>query len=244
MDALYIDPHADPLHPLALLATGQSGADIERAVREARAKARRQQRPMTWVDIEVALLSAERAPNAVLDRGIAVHEIGHAVVYTVLGIGEVSTVRIGGRGGVTDVTAPVERLQTEAGLTGLMTCFLAGRAAEELFLGTVTIGSGGGPDSDLAKATDLAMEMEGGFGIGPDMPLLYRHTEDRALALMRDRGLAMRVNARLEAAYDVARRILHGHRDVAVDLATRLQEGRVMDGEAVRAAISQANTTS
>jgi len=87
------------LRPLALLATGSTGADIERLVREARAKARRERRPLTWSDIEVAMTASARPPHAVLDWQIAIHEIGHAVVYTVLGIGSVATIRIGGRGG-------------------------------------------------------------------------------------------------------------------------------------------------
>ncbi|MBX9459673.1 MAG: hypothetical protein KL863_28635 [Rhizobium sp.] len=61
-----MNPPADPLRPLALLAAGRSGADIERLVREARARARRQHRPVTWSDIKAALLSSERETNAVL----------------------------------------------------------------------------------------------------------------------------------------------------------------------------------
>jgi ATP-dependent Zn protease len=243
MDAGQIIPLTDPLRPLALLAAGRSGADIERLVREARDRARRQHRSIAWSDIEAALLSSERAPNAALDWNIAVHEIGHAVVYTVLGVGEVQTAQIGGRGGATGVTAPVEVLQHEDGLTHLMSCFLAGRAAEELILGTIMIGSGGGPESDLAKATMLAIEMENSFGIGPVMPLLYRPSTDITLALAGDQSLAIRANARLEAAFEVARRIIDQRREVVIALATRLQSLRVVDGADIRAALARASRT-
>ncbi|MBX9459672.1 MAG: hypothetical protein KL863_28630 [Rhizobium sp.] len=171
--------------------------------------------------------------------GIAIHEIGHAVVYTVLGVGLVTTARIGGRGGATDVAASVEGLQHEAGLTRLIACLLAGRAAEALILDRISIGSGGGPDSDLAKATNLAIEMEHAFGLGSEMPLLYHPPTDNSMALRNDRSLATRVNARLEAAYDDARRIIDQHREVVVSLATRLQAARVIDGADIRAAIAR-----
>jgi ATP-dependent Zn protease len=243
MEVAQITPPIDPLRPLALLAAGRSGADIERLVREARARARRQHRSIAWSDIEAALLSSERAPNATLDWSIALHEIGHAVVYTVLDVGEVRTAQIGGRGGATGVTAPVEVLQHEDGLTRLMSCLLAGRAAEELILGTIMIGSGGGPESDLAKATLMAIEMENSFGIGPVMPLVYRPSTDIGLALAQDQSLAVRVNARLEAAYDVARGIIDQHREVAIALATRLQSFRVIDGADIRTALARESRT-
>lgn len=49
----------DVLRPLALLATGRTGADIERVVREVRRKARREQRGIAWTDLEQALLAGQ-----------------------------------------------------------------------------------------------------------------------------------------------------------------------------------------
>lgn len=80
-----------PLQRLALLATGKTGADIERLIREARQRARREQRPITWSDLEAALLSERRQKTPENRYRIAVHEVGHALAYTMLGIGEVQT---------------------------------------------------------------------------------------------------------------------------------------------------------
>lgn len=49
---------------------------------------------------------------------------------------------------------------------------MAGRAAEEIVFGDVSVFGAGSPDSDLAAATVIAVEMElkGGFG---EMGLVY-----------------------------------------------------------------------
>lgn len=44
--------------------------------------------------------------------------------------------------------------------------FLAGRAAEEVILGIMTDGAGGGPGSDLHRATDVAAPVEAPLGLG------------------------------------------------------------------------------
>src|SRR5690606_18348984 len=51
------DEIGDLLRPLARKAVGMSGADVERIVREARGRARRERRQMAWDDL-AALLDA------------------------------------------------------------------------------------------------------------------------------------------------------------------------------------------
>ncbi|MBL0370893.1 ATP-dependent Zn protease [Rhizobium sp. KVB221] len=222
--------HAQALRPLALLATGSTGADIERLVREARARARRERRSLTWQDIERSMTASARPPHATLDWQIAVHELGHAVVCTVLGIGTVSTIRIGGRGGQVDTDLDVTELQDEDGLMKLIAATLAGRAAEKIVLGKVGIGAGGTVDSDLARATQLALEAETSLGLGEEMPLLYRPPSNGSDMLNYDPNLARRVNRRLEAAEQIALGILERHRDIILSFAKRLCGCRVMEG--------------
>lgn len=224
------------LRPLALLAAGQTGADIERLIREARARARREQRPVTWDDVESGIVEISRPANPKLDWQIAVHELGHAIAYCSLGLGHVETVRIGGRGGEVSVSADVAQLQDENGLTSLMACLLAGRTAEKLVFGEPLVGAGGSTDSDLGKATMLALDAETSLGLGGDMPLLYRPPANSDM-LHYDQALARRVNDRLEAAQAMILGILEQHRDVLVMMARRLQVVRVLEGSEVRAAL-------
>lgn len=233
---------ADALRPLALLATGSTGADIERAIREARGTARRQRRPLVWADVETALTASARPPHDALDWQIAVHEIGHAIAYAALGIGSVSTIRIGGRGG--QVTADVElsAVQDESGLMKLMAAILAGRVAEQIVFGRAHVGAGGNAESDLARATQLATEAETSLGLGAEMPLLYRPPANMSETLNYNPLLAQRVNDRLEAAAQIARAILEQHRDVTMSLADRLRRARVMEGAEVVAALAETNS--
>ncbi len=53
----------DALRPLALLASGMTGADVERLIRELRAKCRRQRRPLTWSVLENALRCDKSMPS-------------------------------------------------------------------------------------------------------------------------------------------------------------------------------------
>lgn len=233
---------SDALRQLALLATGSTGADIERVVREARGRARRQKRSLVWSDIETALTSATRPPHDALDRQIAVHEMGHAIVYIVLGIGTVTTVRIGGPGGIVNVDMDVAAVQDDEGLMKLMAALLAGRVAEQIVLDRVGIGAGGNAESDLARATLLATEAETSLGLGAEMPLLYRPPSNGYDVLHYNPALTLRVNTRLEAAEAIARDILEQHRDVLTTLAKRLRQARVMEGAEVVAALAGAKS--
>lgn len=221
------------LRPLALLAAGATGADMERLVREARAKARRARRPLEWRDIENALLALAPPPPPELDWQIAVHELGHAVAYVVLGIGTVTTIRIGGRGGEVAVSIDVARLQDEQGVMKLIAATLAGRTAERVILGKTLVGAGGGQESDLARATQLALEAETSLGLADDMPLVYRSPGQPTDALLYNPILASRVSTRLEAAEAIARAVLERHRTIVETLAKRLQIDRVLEGRDV-----------
>jgi cell division protease FtsH len=225
------------LRPLALLAAGATGADIERLVREARAKARRSQRPLEWRDIENALLALSRPPQPVLDWQIAVHELGHAVAYVVLGIGKVSTIRLGGKGGEVAVSIDVARLQDEQGLMKLIAATLAGRTAERVILGRTLVGAGGGQESDLARATQLAFDAETSLGLSDEMPLVYRAPVNPTDALLYNPILASRVSKRLEAAEVIAHEVLERHRTIVETLAKRLQIDRVLEGRDVMDAL-------
>jgi ATP-dependent Zn protease len=223
------------LKPLALAAAGRTGADIERLIREARQKARRERRKLTYSDIHAALTADQAALSPELIWRIAVHESGHALTRTILGIGSVLTMSIGnGFGGFVESERSADVIETGDWLQKQIACKLAGRAAEELIFGDTVIGSGGVEQSDLARATKLALDAETAFGLGQVHPLLYRSAEVQSSILSLDRELARNVNSRLEAAEALAMGLLSANRDALLALATRLADVKVLDGAEVR----------
>lgn len=229
------------LKPLALLAAGLTGADVERLVRELRAHCRRQGVPITWHALEEALLMGRNVPSATVAPRVAVHESGHALAYELLGVGKVHHVRIGGsRGGETLAALSVDTIQTEEGLMKWIACILAGRAAELLVFGSTLAGSGGSDESDLAKATQLAVDLETSCGTATHMPLIYRPPANPAEAILYNPLLAERVNARLETAEAMAVKLLEEHRAALEELARLLVERQVIDGDDVRAVLAEA----
>lgn len=225
--------HAD-LRRLALLASGSTGADIERLVRDVRRKTRRQQRPLTWNDLEQALMAGQLKLSDDVRWRTAIHEAGHAIAFCDTGIAEVMTVSIG-IGGMGQVVSRLHHhlLQTQDWLMLSIACMLAGRTAELLIFGGTVAGAGGYDDSDLARATDHALAAETRLGFSDHQPLLYRSVAGSINELSLDRHLADRVNSRLIEAEAMARSLLENRRDALVAIATRLKDVGVMTGEEI-----------
>jgi ATP-dependent Zn protease len=222
------------LKPLAMAALGRTGADIERLIREARQKVRRQNRQMTYTDINEAFTAGQDVMSAELLWRIAVHESGHALAWTGFDVGSVLTVTVGnGAGGFVDSKIKQGVIQNEAWLNKILACTLAGHAAELLVFGDATVGSGGHDESDLARATKLALDAETSLGLGETHPLLYRQFNDQTLILSHDRQLAQQVHTRLEVAEGMAFDLLSKHRDALLLLAKRLAVAKTLDGDEV-----------
>ncbi|WP_207068506.1 ATP-dependent Zn protease [Rhizobium leguminosarum] len=227
------EQHSD-LRRLALLATGSTGADIERLVRDVRRKTRRQQRSLTWGDLEQALLAGQMKLSDDLRWRTAIHEVGHAIAFSDMGIAEViaASIGIGGIGQV--VSRQCQNLpQTKDWLMRSIACMLAGRTAELLIFGDTVAGAGGYDDSDLARATEHAVAAETRLGFSNHQPLLYRSVAGSINELSLDRHLADRVNSRLMEAEAMARSLLENRRDALVAIATRLKDVGVMTGEEI-----------
>lgn len=232
-------PETNPLRDLARHAVGRSGADIERLIREARQKARRAGRKMSWDDLDRALRGNDLPVAAELSWRMAVHEAGH--VLALISIGDMQEVELvsleGPQGGFVRTRTTGLVAQTETHLAGSLVVLMAGRAAELLVLGNASAGSGGTTASDLAMATQTALAMEASFGFGAEQPLLYRPGEAHPGLLHYNRHLADRVHARLEAAQDTAKAILTTHRSLLLELAGRLNRERVLEGPSLKSLI-------
>ena len=218
---------------IARRANSLSGADIEKLVREARQRSRRERRAVTLEDVEARL--KDRLPQ--LDDGLrhrfAVHEAGHVVARTLTGIAEVGLVTIEGSNGrpYTQSTFHPDVLHHEEGRESLILSYLAGRAAEEVILGKPTLGAGGGPQSDLAQATALAFSLEASVGAGTHQPFVYRSPDAWEDALARDPEMRARVSKRLDEEYTQALALVRQNVTAIRLVAEALMEHGTLESE-------------
>jgi cell division protease FtsH len=227
------------LRPLVRKANGLTGADIQEVVKNARRKARREKRPVTYGDIE-SLLAGTKPPRSMrLLHRMAIHEAGHAVARLHFGFGPLIEITIDAPDGGYTLGELGQDEQTEELLTTILIENLAGRAAEEEILGSATQNSGGSERSDLALATRLALDMETILGFSPKWPLLYRKVESGTAILGTDLELAHSVNARLETAYKAARDIVRDQRAAIEFLANTLLAEERLEGPELDAILEQ-----
>ena len=97
------------LREVALAVRGGTGADIERFVREARARARRAGRTIKLQDLLDAVRKGHPEWPADVRRRIAYHEAGHAIALLALGLAEPKALSIGGTGGLAESDMGEER---------------------------------------------------------------------------------------------------------------------------------------
>ncbi|HEV7435094.1 MAG TPA: hypothetical protein VGO22_09525, partial [Pseudorhizobium sp.] len=93
------DAAAHALLRLATRAMGLTGADIERVVREARLKARREKRPLSYQDLEAGIRGHRPPLSPDVRWRLAIHESGHAIVHHALRLGSVKGLTIDARDG-------------------------------------------------------------------------------------------------------------------------------------------------
>jgi ATP-dependent Zn protease len=158
---------------LAGVTQGYSPAMVEHLLDEALVNAvRRDERAMTWNDIEHARLVEEVGlgqPVGYTDherRLIATHEAGHATAaYLVAPQRRLEVLTIIKRRQSLGLLAHGDRddvyTRSKSEMLALAQIALAGQCAEELFFGEISTGPGG----DLLYATNVAAEMVGSVGM-------------------------------------------------------------------------------
>lgn len=222
------------LKRLGTRAMGLTGADVERIVREARQVARRQKRPIRYKDLQDGIRMNRPVLPYDLRWRFAVHEAGHAIVHHVLKLGPIQGITIdmpdGGYSLLAFQRSGSDMLSYREDLLAML---LAGRAAEQIVFCSVSVGSAGAEDSDLGRATGLALAMERSLGFGAVQPLLYRDDKDPTPVLDAHPDLAARVHARLEKALAKALDVLNGNRERLDRLTAVLFENKVLDAETV-----------
>ncbi|MDW9854067.1 ATP-dependent Zn protease [Sinorhizobium meliloti] len=225
---------AQVLRRLATRAMGLTGADIERVIREARLKARREKRPMTYADVEAGIRGHRPSLSYDVRWRLAIHESGHAVIHHALRLGAVLGLTIDAKdGGKNTITFGNGGPDTVEWYERLLALLMAGRAAELIVLKTASAGSGGAEHSDLARATRIAIDMEQALGFGARYPLLYLDHRDPTAILSRDDDLAKRVHRRLEFAQARATEVILENRTAFDRLVRALFDAQALDGDAV-----------
>jgi cell division protease FtsH len=164
---------------IAALTPGFAGADLANLVNEAALLAtRRQAESVQAQDFNEAIeriVAGIEKRNRVLSvrerETVAYHEMGHALLAMSLpGADPVHKISIIPRGigalGYTMQRPTEDRfLSTRCELENRMTVLLGGRAAEQLVLGEVSSGAA----DDLAKATDIALDMVTRLGMSSEL---------------------------------------------------------------------------
>jgi cell division protease FtsH len=152
----------------------RTGAEIMEQVRAARRLARRAGRALLVSDLKSRIFGdLVRSDEDV--RRAAVHEAGHVIAARGQVAAKLQFVTIastGDTGGGTKFDAEDRNFRTRSDYEGIVVSLLGGRAAEQVVLGEPSQGSGGHPDSDLAKATKLVALMHCGTGLGDTLSYL------------------------------------------------------------------------
>jgi cell division protease FtsH len=253
---------------LALIAArtgGFAGADLGNLVNEAALLAARRDKAAVdradfdeAIDRVVAGLEKKRAMSGRVRRIIAVHEVGHAIVASMLpGMDPVHKVSIVGRGfgalGYTMQLPTEDRyLRTKVELQNELAVLLGGRTAESIAFGEVSTGD----QNDLERATDIARAMVTEYGMSDAIGPVNHDARGRSTFLETnyapERGVYAEDTARvidaeikrlIEDAEARARQILTDGRQ-ALDLLTeRLLEKEVIEGDELRALLIPAALT-
>ena len=229
------------MSPVALRLAGGTGADCERAVRGARQRARHAGRPMSIDDLMAEVTGKDSGHRA--SRRTAIHEAAHAVVVAATRPKDIVALSVqksrGNLGGL--LLEFGNEVATADGVTAIVRELLAGRAAEEVFFGNVCGGSGGSADSDLARATTLAVSCEASWGLGKTLSWYGDMNADecgRFISMRPD--VAARVEARLAAAYADTLAMVRDRRHSIEALARVLLKREVLTGDDVRTVLTSA----
>lgn len=236
----------DNLGEIVSLSGGWSGADIERCVRDARRTARRATRPVVLADLVDAMPPVLTVPMAV-QRCVAAHELGHAIVGVLLetdplvSVSIQRAIQVGNRPQSLGHTEFEERLfsrKTSTYFRDKVATLLGGIAAEAILFGEYGNGAGGDPTADLNRATDLATMMETRWGLGNKMSV-EPGDSPRELSAHRRRykGLQKTVEATLQTEFRRAKSLLEEHRSALLDLHAQLLRKGSLSARRVRSVV-------
>ena len=242
---LKIDESVD-IDFLARQTPGFSGADIANVCNEAALIAARHDKPQVgkqdFLDAVDRIIGGLEKKTKVMTqqekRSIAIHEAGHATIswFTEFAnpLVKVSIVPRGQALGAAWYLPEERVLQTKEAMLDEMCSLLGGRAAEELFIGTISTGA----MNDLERTTKQAYGMIAFAGMSDKLPNIcyYNNAEyqfqkpysETTAKIMDDEVLRM-----INEQYERAKKILTEHKEGHAQLAQLLIDREVIFAEDV-----------
>lgn len=248
------------LEAIARRTPGFTGADLANLLNEAAiltARRRKDAITMSEVDDAVDRVVAGMEGTPLVDgkskRLIAYHELGHAIVGTLLKahdpVQKVTLIPRGQAQGLTWFTPSEEQgLISRAQLMARISGALGGRAAEQVIFGDAEVTTGAG--NDLQQVTGMARQMVTRFGMS-DLGPLSLESQQGEVFLGRDwmtrseysDEIASRIDAQVRAivehCYEEACRIVRDNRAVIDRLADLLIEKETIDGDEFRQIVAE-----
>ncbi|MEH1894539.1 MAG: ATP-dependent zinc metalloprotease FtsH [Nostoc sp.] len=249
-----IDPSVS-LEAIARRTPGFTGADLANLLNEAAIlTARRRKEAVTLLEIDAAVdrVVAGMEGTALVDskskRLIAYHEVGHALVGTLLKdhdpVQKVTLIPRGQALGLTWFTPNEEQgLISRSQLKSRITATLGGRAAEEIVFGKPEVTTGA--SNDLQQVTGMARQMVTRFGMSELGPLSLENQSGEVF-LGRDwmnksdysEEIAAKIDSQVRGivnnSYIRAKELLEENRIVLERLVDLLIEEETIEGDSFR----------
>merc|ERR1712230_303236 len=241
------------LDSIAQATSGFAGADLANMVNEAALLAARAKRKSVEQQdlneaIERVVAGLEKKSRVLQDdekRVVAYHEVGHAIVgHLMPGGSKVAKISIVPRGmsalGYTLQLPTEERfLNSKEELQGQIATLLGGRSAEEIVFGKITTGAA----NDLQRATDIAEQMVGTFGMSDILgPLAYDkqgggqflgngNNPRRSVSDATAQAIDKEVRDLVDDAHETALNILRNNLPLLESISQKILQEEVIEGE-------------
>ena len=254
-----LDPSVS-LDAIARRTPGFTGADLANLLNEAAiltARRRKEGITLTEIDDAVDRVVAGMEGTPLVDskskRLIAYHEVGHALVGTLVKdhdpVQKVTLIPRGQAQGLTWFTPSedqglISRSQLKARISGA----LGGRAAEQVIFGRDEITTGAG--NDLQQVTGMARQMVTRFGMS-DLGPVSLESQQGEVFLGRDwttrseysESIAARIDSQVreivEEQYQATLQMMRDHRSLMDRLVDLLIEKETIDGDECRQIVSE-----
>ncbi|MFZ9749928.1 MAG: ATP-dependent metallopeptidase FtsH/Yme1/Tma family protein, partial [Vulcanococcus sp.] len=248
------------LDKIAQATSGFAGADLANLVNEGALLAARAKR--TSVEqgdlneaIERVVAGLEKKSRVLQPdekKVVAYHEVGHAIVgHLMPGGSKVAKISIVPRGmaalGYTLQLPTEERfLNSKEDLEGQIATLLGGRSAEEIVFGEVTTGAA----NDLQRATDIAEQMVGTYGMSTVLgPLAYdkqggsrflggANNPRRVVSDATAQAIDKEVRTLVDRAHERALSILRHNRELMESISQQILEKEVIEGDDLKNLLS------
>tara|TARA_Y100001968_G_scaffold333884_1_gene400579 strand:- start:7846 stop:9708 length:1863 start_codon:yes stop_codon:yes gene_type:complete len=248
------------LDRIAQATSGFAGADLANMVNEAallaaRAKRNKVEQKDLNEAIERVVAGLEKKSRVLQDdekKIVAYHEVGHAIVgHLMPGGSKVAKISIVPRGmsalGYTLQLPTEERfLNSKEELQGQIATLLGGRSAEEIVFGKITTGA----SNDLQRATDLAEQMVGTYGMSDILgPLAYDkqgggqflgggNNPRRSVSDATAQAIDKEVRGLVDEAHESALNILRHNLPLLENISKEILEKEVIEGDTLMEMLS------